>query len=221
MNYTKSVIAAAAIVVAGVSASVGAYAAPVLVNGSLTGPLANANVPTGWSVVSPSPDTNDVNSAAGISGNAYGIAASNSSDGGTWVGIARTGDGFIERFEQTVAGFSVGTQYDVSWELAHFGYQSGYNDDNAVELLIDGLAVGMGDVLSRGAVWFNQSLSFTATAASHTIGFRLASNVGSSYMQIDGIAVSASGTSVPAPAALGFLGLGLAGLGIARRRRST
>lgn len=69
-----------------------------LVNGSLSGPIANTFVPSGWRVTTETPDTNDISAAAGISGYNYAISPVNSANGGTWGGIAADTDGFTERF---------------------------------------------------------------------------------------------------------------------------
>ena len=100
-----------------------AAAGPVLVNGSLTGPIANAGLPPGWTVVSPSPDTMDENNNVGCCGS-FQATPSASPDGGTWIGFADDGGGFLEQFGQSVSGFDIGTSYDVSWYQANFGYSS-------------------------------------------------------------------------------------------------
>ena len=193
--------------------------ATLIVNGSLTGSLGNGVVPASWTISSPSPDTNDVANAAG-GGYPYAVTPSGPSpDGGTWVGIARDGDFFVESFAQIVAGFTLGTEYELSWSAANFGF-SGYTASNSIEALIDGVSIGTGALLSLGPDWTAESLLFTATAATHELAFRLAST-SKSYLQIDGINLEPSGdVSVPAPATLLLFGLGLAGLGLSRRKKA-
>lgn len=210
-NYLKT---AAMAVVLCVGSAAGAA---TIVNGSLTGPLANAGVPTGWLVSSPSPDTNNVSAAAGIPGSNYAIAPNNSPDGGTWIGIARDGPGFVESFYQNVTDFVAGQSYTLSWSAGNFGFGAGgYTGLNAIELLLDGVGIGSGAVLGLNANWFQQSVNFTATATSHSVGFRLLNNT-KSYMQIDGVGIVAA---VPIPASFFMLSLGLGGLASLRRRRN-
>jgi len=193
--------------------------ANLIVNGSLTGPLTNGAVPTGWTVSSHSPDTNNEINAAGV-GNIYNAPASSSPDGGTWVGIARSGTSFAESFGQLVTGFTVGLQYDLSWYAAHFGALGSYIGENSIEALIDGVSIGTGSLLSVGQNWIVESLSFTATSTSHRLDFRLALDT-QAYMQIDGISLTTNQTGdMPEPATAVLLGLGLAGIAYRRKSRN-
>ena len=123
----------------------GNVSATLIVNGSLTDFIANSGVPSGWSINSKSPDTNDVNNAANA-GNIYDVSASVSPDGGTWVGVGREGTDFQESFGQLVTGFTIGKQYKLSWFDAHFG-SAGFTSDNSFEAMIDGATIGEGSLL--------------------------------------------------------------------------
>jgi len=196
------------------------HALPILSNGSLTGPISNGGVPTGWSITTPSPDTMDENNnVGGLNGN-FQATPSSSPDGGTWVGFARDGS-FIETFGQTVTGFSIGTSYDVSWYHANFGFST-YNGANAIEVLLDGASIGSGSLLGLSTTWVDEMLSFSATSLSHRIDFRLQSTA-KSYHSIDGISLyeTASGPDpVPEPATMLLFGTGLLGLaGVSMRRK--
>lgn len=125
-----------------------ANAAPILTNGSLTGPINNSSLPPGWSAVSPSPDTMDENNNLGLPFNTFQATPSPSPDGGTWVGMGADGVSIFESLGQTVSGFSIGTSYDVSWYHANFGHGFGFDGDNAIELLIDGVVMGGGPLLA-------------------------------------------------------------------------
>jgi hypothetical protein len=105
-------------------ASLIVQAAPIVANGSLTGPIANGGVPPSWTLLSGSPDTMDQNNNVGVPGSTQFVVAPSgpSPNGGTWVGIGREGNGFIERFGQSISGFTVGAQYIVSWYFGNFGY---------------------------------------------------------------------------------------------------
>src|SRR5204862_2300352 len=72
MRGMKSVKAA---VLCGLVVSAGLQAAPVLTNGSLTGPITNGGVPPGWTLLAGSPDTMDQNNNVGVSGLGQFVAA--------------------------------------------------------------------------------------------------------------------------------------------------
>lgn len=198
-----------------------ANAVPSIANGSLTGPIANGGVPPGWTVLSESPDTMDANNNVGVPGLAFGAAPNATPDGGTWVGLGREGNFFIESFGQSVAGFDVGTTYSLNWFAGNFGegVGLGYIQPNAIEVLLDGISIGSGGVLALGSNWFAQGLSFVATSATQQLAFRLALG-NKSYLSIDGISIGAANGTVPEPGTLALLGLGLAGLGLSRRRKA-
>lgn len=104
-----------------------------LVNGSLTGPVANTLVPTGWTVTNETPDTADLTAAAGVPGTDYATTPVSSTDGGTWVGIGADTNGFTESFSQTITDFSIGQSYDLVWEVANFGFSLPvYDGANAI-----------------------------------------------------------------------------------------
>jgi hypothetical protein len=130
-----------------------------------------------------------------------------SNDGGTWVGFARSGT-FIESFGQVIGGFTVGTSYDLDWEHANFGY-SQYNSANAIEVLLDGVAIGSGASLGLSSSWVDEGISFLATSASHRIDFRLR-DTAISYHSIDGIRLSETVVNgVPEPMSLALVGIAL------------
>jgi hypothetical protein len=197
-----------------------AGAVPILLNGSLTGPIANNGVPPGWTILLESPDTNDINHNVGGS-TPFGIPPIGPSpDGGTWVGLGVDSRvGFNESFGQTIGGFTVGESYLLSWYAGNFGAITGpgYTGPSAIEVLLDGSLIGSGAVLSLGRLWFPESLMFVATSTSHQLAFRLA-NAEPAYLSIDGIQLT---TAVPEPASLLLLGagLGVIGIGMWRRRK--
>lgn len=204
-------------------ASSPAFAAQnLVVNGSLTGPITNNGVPTGWSIFEGTPDIMDAANNVGVAGQLrFGATPTVSTDGGTWVGLGAYGS-YMERFGQTLTGLQVGQQYTVSWEAGNFGYTYGsisYLGSNAISVLLDGTAIGAGDQLALGSSWANQSLTFTATAGSQQLSFMLAAPAQKAYMSIDGIAVHAT-TAVPEPGTWVLMGLGLCGLMLVSRRRA-
>ena len=56
---------AAIVFASSVLCSVQALAVPILTNGSLTGPITNGGVPSGWTTLAGSPDTMDENNNVG------------------------------------------------------------------------------------------------------------------------------------------------------------
>ncbi len=198
-----------------------ANAAPVLFNGSLTGPIDNAGLPPGWTAINPSPDTMDENNNVGFNQNTFQATPSPSPDGGTWVGMATDGISIFESFGQTVNGFSIGTTYDVSWYHANFGHGFGFDGANTVVLLIDGIVFGSGASLGLGISWVDETVSFTATSLSHQIGFQL-QDITQAYHSIDGIRLEERTTApVPLPAGLGLFILALATLQVRKEKPGT
>ena len=80
--------------------------------------------------------------------------------------------------------------------------------------MIDGVSAGTGATLALGSNWYQESVSFMATATTQALSFQLATEA-RSYMSIDGIAV----TAVPEPQTYGLLLGGLLFVGVALRRR--
>ncbi len=197
----------------------GAQAA-IVTNGSLTGPIANGGVPSGWTVMLGSPDTMDASANVGVPGlGDFGAAPGASPDGGTWVGMG-SDVGFVERFGQTLTGLTVGQTYSISWAAGNFGYSPtgfGYINPNAIAAMIDGSVVGTGGTLALSSNWMAQSVSFVASATTHQLAFQLATDA-KSYMSIDGINVSA----VPEPSTIALMlaGVGLVALRTQRRAKT-
>ena len=206
-----------------------AQANSIVINGSLTGSIANMGLPAGWKVLEGTPDTMNGANNVGVTGALdFAVApASASPDGGTWVGLGINGS-YVERFGQVISGLSVGQTYTVSWFAGNFGLNqtSGtspiqYLGSNAINVMLDGVSIGQGATLSLSPNWLSQSLTFTAASASQQLSFRLA-DATKAYLSIDGIAVVTGGTppAVPEPSTWLLMGVGLAGLVLAQRRKA-
>lgn len=204
-------------------AATGVSAAPVLVNGSLTGPLAMNSMPSGWSQYL-TPDTMDETHNLGTDWLPFTATPSASPDGGTWAGLvtALVPADYIESFSQTVGGFTIGASYTLRWYHANFGYEYGfsYSSANAIEVLADGVSVGAGSVRAVGSGWVEESISFVAADADIDLTFRPLDTTVFSYQSIDGIRLTqVQAIVVPEPGSLPlFAGAGAA-LVLGTRRR--
>ncbi|MBD3788230.1 MAG: hypothetical protein IE922_14930, partial [Sphingomonadales bacterium] len=175
--------------------------AATLVNGSLTGFTGAGQVPAGWTVTRNSPDINNRTVVAGSMSYRYARSPANSTNGGTWVGLAADTSGFTESFSQTITDFSIGQSYDLGWEVANFGFDDPrYAGANAIEVFLDGASIGSGALISLGSTWFVEQISFTALATTQTLTFGLR-DLSRSYLQIDGITLTESLPAVPLPGA--------------------
>ena len=212
MTYRSILMACTATLLLG-----GTAQAATLVNGSLDGPLANSNVPTGWIALVGTPDTNNQSTAIN-SAYSYGVIPQDSTDGGTWVGFGNyTQFGNYERFGQTISDFVIGQDYTLSWEAVNTSIAGlpAFDNTNGIAVLLDTTLIGTGGLLDMSSDWTAQDITFTATSTSHLLSFAMSENV-TAYLQIDGVSLSEV-APVPVPAGLPLLLSGLGGLAFLRR----
>lgn len=112
-----------------------------------------------------------------------------------------------------------GSWYDLSFWLAG----PGLGLVNPRQVLVD--VAGLDDVvfqqtasLETSLVWGLQSLTFQALSSSTTLSFASANSNGYWGALIDNVSVTAAST-VPEPGSMALLGLGLAALGVSRKRK--
>lgn len=155
--------------------------------------------------------------------------------GGT--GTAKAGDGnqFVtmgggfgptgsSAWSQTINGLTVGQTYVVRFMMAAEG------ETPTQQMTVDmtsgssTAAETFTSPVTNSLFWQNWGIdqySFLATGTSGTLQFSVTDQAWD--VGLDGVSIAAADgrTSVPEPATLGLMGLGLAGIGLARRKRSS
>lgn len=186
------------------------------------------DVADGWSsfddVYSGSPDMWDNN---GVDGNLPGTSSYMSgvlaSEGTKFAAMASDNSGFSEGVESTRFSLTAGTQYILSLDLLHDGF-NGFNRHDPAELTVR-LRQGNGPANVLGllaantvpSTWEARSLTFSVNQTD-TYSLILSSETFDGrrpYLGVDNVNLEA----VPEPGTMAALGLGLAA--IARRRKRT
>jgi hypothetical protein len=222
MHKLKSLLAMAAIsfTLSGQSTAVS------ITNGSFEGlPTSvnrdtfNSTLPTGWTTTIQSPDT--FNAATSFENFAW----SSSNDGGDFAHIiALQSPTLVEGFFQSVAGLTIGQQYEISFEQSVSNSNFANTGASGFIEVVFGSTTQNSDTLvvpSLGstASWIQQTLLFTATAETQDLTFTARPTIGGQRVElaIDGVSISEQ-NGVPVPATMMLLSLGLAAVGYQRRR---
>ncbi len=184
----------------------GAFSAKAqnVLNGSFTGTTGNSITPPSWNNVlgydpgtnlgvTPTVDVLDINFTAYF--NNAAVAVSPSPDGGTWTGISSIPPDFEnEAIDQVVTGFTIGTQYQLSFYAANFG-GTPFIDPGVVTAYVNGTAVAVSPTLNLVAnVWTTVTGTFVASATSMTVHIDAIHNTGDSgaggYYSVDGLTIA-------------------------------
>lgn len=186
----------------------GAFSAQAqnVLNGSFTGTTGNSITPPSWNNVlgydpgtnlgvTPTVDVLDINFTAYF--NNAAVAVSPSPDGGTWTGISSIPPDFEnEAIDQVVTGFTIGTQYQLSFYAANFG-GTPFIDPGVVTAYVNGTAVAVSPTLNLVAnVWTTVTGTFVASATSMTVHIDAIHNTGDSgaggYYSVDGLTIAST-----------------------------
>ncbi|MDH4474564.1 MAG: gliding motility-associated C-terminal domain-containing protein [Fluviicola sp.] len=174
-----------------------------VLNGSFTGTTGNSITPPSWNNVlgynpgtnlgvSPTVDVLDINFTAYF--NNAAVAVSPSPDGGTWTGISSIPPDFEnEAIDQVVTGFTIGTQYQLSFYAANFG-GTPFIDPGIVTAYVNGTAVAVSPTLNLTAnVWTTVTGTFVASATSMTVHLDAIHTTGNGgvggYYDVDGLTI--------------------------------
>jgi Protein of unknown function (DUF642)/PEP-CTERM motif len=163
---------------------------------------------TGWTVVT------DTTAWIGAS-NPFSLAAS---DGQFFLDLTNYQPGApFAGVSQTIAT-TPGATYSLSFDL---GGSNRWGRPDALTASAAGTSMTF-TTPTTGTLndWYHETMSFVATGSSTTLTFQGAS--GFNYIGLDNVSANlASGPSVPEPTTLSLLGLGIAGIGLARRKRKS
>ncbi|MDO9285200.1 MAG: PEP-CTERM sorting domain-containing protein [Aquabacterium sp.] len=166
-------------------------------------------------------DYRECGSVPGWSGSFQVIASTsgpwnNPSTNGGWTatqGARLAGVQNTSYLEQTLTLFT--GQFTLSWLDSN---RKNYGSGNSYDVLLDGTTLAT-FLTNTGEAWASNSLSFTASAGTHTLRFQGLRANGDGTSFIDELSLTGVPAQVPEPQSFALVALALLGLGAVRRRQ--
>lgn len=150
----------------------------------------------------------------------FGLGAQ---QGGNFLDLTGYTDGpFYAGVQQIVTGLTAGTSYAMTFYIGQSVSNGIYS--GPVSLYVTSTdAVALSYRSAADTLWTQATFTFTAGGSSETIAFFGASGkqfIGLDNVDLEAVESSPGPAAVPEPATLGLIGLGIAGVAVARRRKS-
>jgi hypothetical protein len=195
----------------------GSFETPLVPVGGFTNFGSGSTSITGWTVVGP--EVSIVNGSF-----VSECCKFPAGDGSQWLDLTGDVANQVEGVEQSVATVA-GKTYDLSFLVGNvFDPRGIYGTTSTVSVLIDGTTLGTFTnsctSCTSTLTWEKFNTSFMASGSTTTVEFLNQDPATDNSNGLDDVSLTgATGPSVPEPATLGLLGLGVAGVGLFRRRR--